>query len=174
MRTIQKPLEGEYAPYAIMYIDLVPDDGVRGQHLRDNLQIVKNLIAAQSEEKLITRCAPGEWTIKEILVHIIDTERIFAYRALRFARNDRTELPGWEQDPYVAYSGANERSIEDILDELTAVRAASIALFNSFDAEVMTRSGISNGHPLSVRSAAYQIAGHELHHVKSIRENYFI
>jgi uncharacterized damage-inducible protein DinB len=70
---------------------------------RAKAQKVKNLIAAQSEEKLITRCAPGEWTIKEILVHIIDTERIFAYRALRFARNDRTELPGWEQDPNVAW-----------------------------------------------------------------------
>lgn len=172
MRRVQKPTEGEYAPYAIMYIDLVPDDGLVLEHLRANLQMVKDLTGPLSDEKLSTPCAPGEWTIKEILVHVIDTERIFAYRALRFARNDATELPGWEQDPYVAASGANTRTIESILEELTAVRLASIALFNTFDEEVMQRSGIANKHNLSVRSALYQIAGHELHHVKSIRENY--
>lgn len=172
MRKFPKPAEGEYAPYAIMYINLVPDDGLVLQHLLSNLQMVKDLISAQSEKKLVTRCAEGEWTIKEILVHVIDTERIFAYRALRFARNDTTELPGFEQVPYVAASGANERSIEDILEELTAVRMATVALFKSLDDEAMSRSGISSRHRLSVRSALYQIAGHELHHVNSIRENY--
>src|SRR5690349_9887613 len=141
MRKIQKPAGGEYAPYAIMYIDLVPDDGLVLQHLLSDLQMVKDLISAQPEEKLVTRCAEGEWTIKEILVHVIDAERIFAYRALRFARNDATELAGFEQDPYVAVSGANERPIEDILEELTAVRMATIALFKNFDDEAITRSG---------------------------------
>ena len=172
MKKIQKPERGEYAPYAIMYIELLPDDGLVLQHLLDNLQMVKDLVRSQPEEKLISRCAEGEWTIKEILGHIIDTERIFAYRALRFARNDATKLPGFDQDVYVAYSGANERRIEDLLEELTIVRMATIALFKSFDEEVLKKSGLSNGHNLSVRAAIYQIAGHELHHINSIRENY--
>lgn len=172
MKKIQKPLAGEYAPYAIMYIDLVPDDGLVLQHLRDNLSITRELVYSLSEEKLTTPCAEGEWTIKEILVHVSDTERILAYRALRFARNDTTEPAGFEQDDYVASSEANTRSIEDILAELTAVRASTIALFKSFSDQALTRSALSNGHNLSVRSAAYQIAGHELHHVNSIKENY--
>jgi uncharacterized damage-inducible protein DinB len=173
MKKIQKPEVGEYVPYAIAYIELVPDDGLVLQHLRDNLQMVKDLVTSQSDEKLSTPCAEGEWTIKEILSHVTDTERIFSYRALRFAHNDTTPLAGFEQDDYVANSNANQRSIDDILEELTAVRMASIALFNSFDTAVMTRSGMSNGHPLSVRAALYQIAGHELHHFNSIKENYF-
>lgn len=172
MKNIQKPEEGEYAPYAIMYIELLPDDGLVLQHLLDNVQMVKELVRSQPEEKLTSRCAEGEWTIKEILAHIIDTERIFAYRALRFARNDTTELAGFDQDAYAEYSGANARRIEDLLEELTAVRTATIALFKSFDEEVMKKSGLSNGYNLSVRSAVYQIAGHELHHVNSIRKNY--
>lgn len=172
MRTVQKPAEGEYAPYAIAYIDLVPNDGLIFEHLRENLQMVKNLVGQLPDEKLSTPCAPGEWTIKEILVHVMDAERIFAYRALRFARHDTTELPGWDQDAYAPFSGANARTIESILDELTAVRQASIALFSTFDDETMQRVGIANNHNLSVRSALYQIAGHELHHVNSIKENY--
>jgi uncharacterized damage-inducible protein DinB len=172
MKKVQKPEAGEYAPYAIMYIDLVPDDGLVLQHLRDNLQMFKDLVGSLSDEKLSTPCAEGEWTIKEIVLHVIDTERVFAYRALRFARNDTTELAGFDQDNYAAYSGANARSIEDLLEELTAVRMATIALFNGFGDEVWTRSGVSSRHNLSVRSALYQIAGHELHHINSIKENY--
>ena len=102
MKKIQKPQAGEYAPYTIMYISLLPDDGLVLHHLLDNVKTVQELVLSQPAEKLTSRCAEGEWTIKEILVHIIDTERIFAYRALRFARNDTTELVGFEQDPYVA------------------------------------------------------------------------
>jgi hypothetical protein len=172
MKTIQKPQAGEYAPYASMYLDLVPDDGLVLQHLQKNLQALKTLILAQPEEKLISRCAEGEWTIKEILSHVTDTERIFCYRALHFARNDTIELPGFDQDLYVASSNANQRHIEDILEEFTAVRTATIALFNSFDPEVWLRGGRSSGNNLTVRAAVYQIAGHELHHVISIKENY--
>src|SRR5947209_16733012 len=172
MKKIPKPQAGEYAPYTIMYISLLPDDGLVLHHLQNNLKTVQQLVRSQPEEKLTSRCAEGEWTIKEILAHIIDTERIFAYRALRFARNDTTELAGFDQDAYAEYSGANVRRIEDLLEELTAVRTATIALFKSFDEEVMKKSGLSNGYNLSVRSAVYQIAGHELHHVNSIRKNY--
>lgn len=172
MESIQKPAEGEFAPYALAYINLVPDDGLVLQHLQDDVQTVTDLFLAQSDEKLSTPCAEGEWTMKEILGHITDTERVFAYRALCFARNDTTEQPGFDQDTYVKYSGANERSAADLLEEFTAVRIATIALFNSFGAEVWTRAGVANGHLLSVRAAAYIIAGHGLHHIESIKQNY--
>ena len=172
MERIQKPAEGEFAPYAGAYINLVANDGLVLHHLQDDVQTVTDLFLAQSDEKLSTPCAEGEWTMKEILAHVTDTERIFAYRALRFARNDTTEQPGFDQDSYVKYSGANARSVADLLEEFTAVRIATIALFNSFGAEAWTRSGVANRHTLSVRAAAYIIAGHELHHIKSIQENY--
>jgi uncharacterized damage-inducible protein DinB len=172
MKKIQKPAKDEYAPYTIMYIGLLPDDGLVLDHLQDNLQTTKNFIRSFPPEKLTYRWAEQEWTIKEILVHIIDDERIYCYRALRFARNDTTPLPGFEQDEYVPYSGANERELEDILAELTAVRQATIAFFNSLTDEALTRTGIGSGNIMSVRAAAYHIAGHELHHLNSIRENY--
>jgi len=174
LRTIPKPAEGEYAPYTLMYIDLLPNDGNVLQHLTNNLALTKCVIRSIPTEKLDKPHAAGEWTIKEILVHIIDDERIYAYRALRVGRNDHTELPGFEQDEYVPYSRANERDIEDILTELEAVRQATITLFNSFDDAALLRSGISSNKIMSVRAAAYHIAGHELHHINSIQENYHI
>lgn len=172
MKLIPKPPAGEYAPYAIMYIGLLPDDERVLQHMQDNLQVVFDLVRSLPVEKLVHRWAAGEWTIKEILGHIIDDERIYCYRALRFARNDPTELPGFEQDDYVAYSGANERELEEILAEYAAVRQATLTFFNSLEARALTRAGVANGHLMSVRAAAYHIAGHELHHLESIRQNY--
>ena len=172
LKLIAKPNEGEYAPYTIMYIGLLPADGKVLHHLQDNLAKTIAFARTFSEEQLITPCAEGEWTIKEILVHIIDDERIYGYRALRYARNDKTELPGFEQDDYVPYSNANGRSLDSILEELTAVRQATITLFNSFDEDALLRKGIGSGNIMSVRAAAYHIAGHELHHLKSIKENY--
>jgi uncharacterized damage-inducible protein DinB len=172
MKIIPKPAAGEYAAYAIMYIGLLPDDGLVLKHLQDNLKTVVELVQSLPTEKLSYRWAEGEWTIKEILGHIIDDERIYCYRALRFARNDATELPGFEQDDYVLYSGANTRDLEEILAEYTAVRNATITFFNSVEERALTRAGVANGHVMSVRAAAYHIAGHELHHLYSIRENY--
>lgn len=172
MKLIPKPTVGEYAPYTIMYIGLLPDDGLVIQHLRANLEKTIKFVRSFPEEKLAVRHAEGEWTIKEILVHIIDDERIYCYRALRFARNDTTELPGFEQDEYVPFSGANDRDIEGIIEELSSVREATITLFNSFDEEALPRKGIGSGNIMSVRAAAYHIAGHEVHHLNSIKENY--
>ncbi len=155
-----------------MYISLLPDDGLVLKHLKDNLESIKALSRFLLEEQLSYRFAEGEWTIKEILVHIIDDERIYAYRALRFARNDITELPGFNQEEYVLHSGANKRSIKDILEEYTVVRLATIALFNSFGEEALKQMGNANGNKMSVRAAVYHIAGHELHHLTSIKQNY--
>lgn len=172
MKQITKPNEGEFAPDTIEYIGLLPDDGLVLKHLADNLQSTRELVLSLSEEKLSYRYAKGKWTIKEILVHIIDDERIYSYRALRFARNDRTELPGFEQDDYAIQSGANERDINDILNELTSVRHATISLFEGLDFVVLNRAGIADGKVMSVRAAAYHIAGHEMRHINIIKERY--
>jgi uncharacterized damage-inducible protein DinB len=172
MRSIPKPKEGEYAPYTTMYIGLLPDDGLVLEHMRENLMLVQELVGSLPDERLSTPHDEGEWTIKEILVHMIDDERIYSYRALRFARNDATELPGFDQEAYVPYSVANERRIEDILEEYAAVRSATITLFSSFDDAALERAGVANGHRMSVRAAAYHLAGHELHHLNSIKQNY--
>lgn len=172
MKRISKPEEGEYAPYAIMYIKLLPDDGLVLKHLADNLPHTLELVRSLPPNKLDVPCAEGEWTVKEILAHMIDVERIYSYRALRFARNDATALPGFEQDDYVLNSGANNRPINDLLDEFSAVRNATIPLFASLDESAFARAGVASGDLMSVRAAAYIIAGHELHHRNSIRENY--
>ncbi len=172
MERIPKPNEGEYAPYAIMYIKLLTDDGLTLDDLKNNYTSMKNFILSLPEEKLTCRYAPDKWTIKEILVHVMDTERIFAYRALRIARNDKTELPGYEQNDYVPYSRANERSLGNIFEEYAAVRVATLSLFQSFSDEDVLRCGTANGNPVSVRALAYLVAGHELHHMKIIRERY--
>jgi uncharacterized damage-inducible protein DinB len=172
MRIISKPGVGEYAPYTLMYIGLLPDDGRVLDYLEQNLWTTLASIRSRPEATLTARHAEGEWTIKEIVAHISDDERIYAYRALRFARSDKTELPGFEQDDYSVRSGANERGIEDLLAELTAVRRSTIAMFASFTDEALMRIGVADGKVMSVRAAAYHIAGHELHHMNSISENY--
>lgn len=172
MRTIQKPKAGEYAPYAIMYIGLLPDDGLVLKHLQDNLEVIRALVSTLPKEQLTAPWAEGEWTIQEILVHIIDDERIYAYRALRSARNDSIELPGFDQELFAAASNANKRSLDDIFEEYAAVRAATITLFKNLEDEVFTRASVANGHAMSVRAAVYHIAGHELHHLNSIQEHY--
>ena len=172
MQIIKKPNKDEYAPYAIMYIDLVPQDGLVLKHLQEALQSTQQFILALPPEKLAVHWKEGEWSIKEILVHIIDTERIFCYRALRFARNDASGLAGFEQDAYIPYSGANERDIAEILEEYTAVRQATLTFFNSLEEEALARAGLVGGNGVSVRAIAWMVAGHEIHHMNSIRENY--
>ena len=172
MKIIPKPEPAEYAPYVIMYIGLLPDDGLILKHLEDYLHATTDFMRGLPEEKLLYRYAEGKWTIKEILAHLIDDERIYSYRALRFGRNDSTELPGFEQDTYALESGANERSLEGLLDEFALVRRSTIALFNSFDVSVLTRSGIASGNVMSVRAIAYHLAGHELRHLNIIKERY--
>ena len=173
MRKIPKPQPGEYAPYTVMYIGLLLDDQLVLQHLSDNFQTMKDFIYALPEDILTVPWQADEWTVQEILGHVMDVERVFCYRALRFARNDSTELPGFEQNDYVPFSGANGRSLDTIFAEYESVRRATITLFNSFDDEALMRSGVASGQRMSVRAAAYIIAGHELHHLYSIRENYF-
>lgn len=172
MQLIQKPAKGEYREYFNTYISKVPDDGNVLQHLQDNWQTVKSTVIDLPEEKLLSTYAPGKWTLKEMLVHMMDTERIMAYRALCVARNDKTDLPSFEQDEYTPYLYANERSITNIMEEYELLRKSTVALFSNFDESAFTRIGIANGAPFSVRAALYIIAGHELHHLQIIKEKY--
>ena len=172
MRKIEKPKDGEFPQYATMYIKLLPDDGLLLTHLKENFDKTKEFILSLPEEKLTHRYAKSKWTIKEILVHIIDDERIYAYRALCFARNDKTELPGFEQDDYALFSNANNRSIENILNEYEAVRNATITLFEGFGETALLREGIANKNKATVRALGYHLAGHELHHINIIKEKY--
>jgi uncharacterized damage-inducible protein DinB len=114
----------------------------------------------------------GKWTIKEILGHVVDDERIYLYRALRFARNDATKLPGFDQNHYAQYSEANRRGITDLLHEFELVRQSTIAFFNGLDNEALMRTGVADGHRASVRALAYHIAGHELRHMNITRERH--
>ena len=172
MRKIEKPKDGEFPPYAIMYIKLLPDDGLLLKHLKENFDKAREFILSLPEEKLTYLYAKNKWTIKEILVHIIDDERIYAYRTLCFARNDKTELPGFEQDDYALFSNANNRSIENILNEYEAVRNSTITLFEGFDETALLREGIANKNKATVRALGYHLAGHELHHINIIKEKY--
>ena len=174
MRIIHKANKGDYPDYAEMYMKLLPDDGAILKHLRDNFLIVKKLIYTLPEEKLWHRYQKEKWSIKEILVHIIDDERIFSYRALRFARNEKLNLMGFDQDAYAYHSQADTRSLDNIFTEYEAVRNATIALFNGLPEDSLDRMGHGTGtaNDATVRALIYHIGGHELHHLKVIKERY--
>ena len=172
MLKIPKPSPGEFAPYAAAYIDLVLEEVALLSHLRHGDNVVFDLVSRIPEAQLAVPFAPGEWTVKQILVHIIDQERVFAYRALRFARGDTTELATFNHDAYVETSKANQRSLDAILAEYRAVRQSTLTLFEGFDDSVLACAGKVGGHSTSVRALAWLIAGHELHHLTSIRNNY--
>jgi uncharacterized damage-inducible protein DinB len=174
LRNISKPKKNEYPPYSAIYMELVKDDGLVLQHMKDNFINVKKFIYSLPEEMLYYRYAEGKWSIKEILVHIIDDERIFAYRALRYARFDKTKLHGFHHKEYVFYSHADERSLESIFEEYEAVRNATIFMFNSFPEQAFVRGGASadSVYNRTVKALAYHIAGHELWHIKIIKERY--
>ena len=177
-RKIHRPKEEEYPIYSQHYFDLIKTDTDILQELHDNFFKLKKLIYSLSEEKLSYRYAQHKWTIKEILVHNIDDERIGVDRALRYARNDKTPLHGFEQNDYAVYSKANERSLENIFEEYWSVRLSTVLLFQNLPEESFLRSGsgidtegeVKNER--TVRAFAYHIAGHELNHIKVIKERY--
>ncbi|MCX2681831.1 DinB family protein [Galbibacter sp. EGI 63066] len=176
-RKINRPQKEEYPAYSQHYFDLIKTDTDILQELHDNFFKLKELIYSLPEDKLTYRYAEGKWTIKEILVHNIDDERIFAYRALRNARNDSTPVHGFEQDDYATYSNANERSLDNIFEEYWSVRLSTLLLFQNLPEESLMRSGSGvdiDGTALkrTVRALAYHIAGHELNHTKVIKEKY--
>lgn len=174
MRIIPKPQPGEYPEYADIYMSLL-DDGVPIlEQLKRNFAEVRDFIYSLPAERLLYRYAPDKWSIKEILVHIVDDERIYAYRALRFARNEQQNLIGFDQDSYAFYSQADKRDLDNIFEEYEAVRKSTIALFNGLPEDSLTRMGHGTGtaNDATVRALAYHIAGHELRHLNVIKERY--
>ncbi|TND02583.1 MAG: hypothetical protein FD123_4045 [Bacteroidetes bacterium] len=168
---IEKPKPGEYAPYYQPYIDKVQDPDplhlMKSQIM--DLQALLSEIPAEKEEFAY---AKNKWTIKQLIGHIIDAERIFTYRALRIARGDQTPLHGFEENDYAASGRFNERSLPDLGHEYAVVRESTVALFKSFDAETLLRTGMANNNTVSVRAILYIIAGHQLHHEQVLRERY--
>lgn len=169
---ITRPADGDCLPYAANYVNLVPVDTDPREALRTQPEEIHAIFAVLSEAQAEKPYAPGKWTLKEMLLHQIDSERVFACRAMRFARGDSQDLPGFEQDDFVANSAANSRSINSLLAEFDATRAATVALFDSFTEEQLNRRGTANGGPATVRALLYITAGHERHHLNIIRERY--
>lgn len=162
----------DYNPYYGTYIAYVKEEELKTALGRD-LEVFQNFISNLSEEKLVYRYKNNKWTIAELIVHIIDTERIFQYRALCIARNDKSSLPGFEQDDYVANSESNSRSKESLLQEFISVRKATISLFDSFSANQLQKRGEASNSPLSTAAAGFIITGHLRHHLRILREYYF-
>ncbi len=171
MRFTPRPEPGEYAPCTIEYFQLVPGTDVL-QHMETCLRTTPEFFHALSEEVLSVPRRSGEWTVKEILQNITDDERIYAYRTLRFAQDDLAELPSFDPEVVASHSGANHRSLASLLDEYVTVRESTPSLFDGLPEDALTRIGTANGNPMSVRAAALHIAGHELHHLDSVRANY--
>lgn len=166
-----RPSADECISYYFTYIDLVPDGDIV-QTLRVQHAEIHQLVNAISEVKAGVGPAPNEWSAKQIVQHLTDTERLFAFRALWFARGEQAALPGMEPNPWVANTNANTRAAGDLLAEFDHVRAASIALFDNLDDAAWLRRGTASGGVMSVRALAWIIAGHELHHNQSLREKY--
>ena len=167
----RRPDASEHSPYFSRYVGLVPDGDILAILRRDRDQW-QTLIAELSEARADHRYAEGKWSIREVVGHMIDTERIFAYRALRIARNDQTNLPGFEQDDYIPAAQFDRRPWSGLLEEFEAVRHSNVLMFRGLHQEAWERQGMSNGKLLSVRAAAYVIAGHERHHMKVLRDQY--
>ena len=168
---IARPGTDEYAPYYGTYIGKVPDGDLRAMlssQLRETLALIRSIPESRGGH----RYAPDKWSIKEVLGHLVDSERIFSYRALRIGRGDSTPLPGFEQDDYVPSGRFGERTLHDLADELGAVRQATIHLFAHLDEAALERRGTASGKSISVRALAYIIAGHELHHVGILKTRY--
>jgi hypothetical protein len=169
---LAKPEPGEYAAYYEKYIALVPVTDVAGALEAQRVQTMQRF-AGRSERDGNFRYAADKWTVKEVLGHVNDAERIFTYRALRIARGDQTPLPGFEQDDYVRSGGSNERPLASLVEEFAHIRSASLALFRSFREEEWLRRGTASNNGVTVRALAFITAGHELHHRRILEERYF-
>lgn len=168
----QPPAPAEYAAFYQKYVDLVPPGHDPLAQLRSQPIVLRALLTPLTDQQYQFRYAPGKWSIGESLVHMIDTERIFSYRALRIGRGDTTPLAGFDQDQYVPQSGAEGRSVASIWVEYEAVRAATLCLFESFGPDTYLKQGTASGGAISVRALAYILPGHEAHHIALFRERY--
>ncbi|MDQ1004700.1 putative damage-inducible protein DinB [Neobacillus niacini] len=168
---IQRPTENEYPDYYQPYIKLVPNGDIV-EILQENLLEVTNLFKGLSEEETNLRYATGKWSVKEVLGHIIDTERIMTYRLLRVSRGDQSPLAGFNETDYVEAAQTHNLSMEAILEDFKATRNAAITLIQNTPREAWANKGNANGMEITTRAIAYIIAGHEMHHRKIVEERY--
>jgi DinB superfamily len=170
--TIARPQPGEYAPYYERYVSLVQGEDILNT-LDQQRREAMLLLSCRDDDEGDFRYAPEKWSAKEVLGHVCDTERVFAYRALRFSRVDATPLEGFEQDDYVRNGAFSQRPLSDLVEDFIAVRRATLSLLRNLDEAAWVRRGIANKNEVSVRALAYIIAGHELHHRRILEEKYF-
>jgi uncharacterized damage-inducible protein DinB len=169
--TIPRPQADEHVAYFGKYIEKVPDGDLISM-LREQLMDTVALLKDVSPEKADYAYGPGKWTIKEVVGHLMDTERVMAYRALTFARKDQTNLPSFDENAWVPAANFGARSLGDLLEELQVVRASTIQFAKHLDDETLKRRGKANNNEVSVRALLYIIAGHERHHVALLKEKY--
>jgi len=169
---IARPQAGEYAPYYERYISLIQENDILATLDRQRRETVL-LLSGLSEEQGDFRYAPDKWSAKQVLGHVCDTERIFAYRALRIARGDATPIEGFEQDEYVKNGPFARHALAEVIEDYIAVRRATISLLRSLEEAAWSRRGTANKNEVTVRAIAYTIAGHELHHRRILQEKYF-
>jgi hypothetical protein len=169
--TIVRPATDEYAPFHATYVGEVPDGDVLAL-LEEQGKETMALLHSVGEQRSGYRYAAGKWSIREVVGHIMDAERVFSYRALTFARGDGTALPGFDENGWAAVSNAHRRTLADLLGEFSALRAATVALFRSFSEAELARHGTASGHRVTVRGLLYVVTGHERHHVRILRERY--
>ncbi len=171
MKIIEKPQTGEYAPYFGRYISLVPEGDLLATLETQGTRTL-SVLRGLSESDGDFCYEPGKWSIKQMVGHMNDTERVFAYRLLCAARNDRSPLPSFEQDGYVQFGGFAGRTLANLVEELAAIRKTTLCLLRGLEDSAWTRQGIVNQLEVSVRAIGYMIAGHELHHQGILRERY--
>jgi len=167
-----RPEPDEYAAYYEKYVSLLSANDIFAI-LEKQPPEIAGLLSTRKEADGDLRYAPGKWSVKEVLGHVIDSERVFSYRALRIARNDRTPMEGFEQDDYVKYGPFSQCSLAALVEEFKSVRLATLSLFRGLDEAAWVRRGVANKNEVSVRAIAYIIAGHELHHKRILQEKYF-
>lgn len=169
---MNKPEHEKIPAFYRKYVELVPEDKELMPLLIESRDGFLDLLKEIPEEKGSYAYAEKKWTIKELINHVCDAERIFAYRALRFGRGDLTDLPGFEQDDYVENSGANSLDFEELMTEFRNIRNSTIDLFNGFDSKALTRFGSANGFRIDVNTLGYIIIGHLYHHQRELKNKY--
>jgi hypothetical protein len=168
---LPRPVAGDVAPYYFGYVDLVPKGDVLAL-LAGELAETRAALRGLAPEKETYRYAPGKWSVREVIGHVLDAERVFGNRAFHMARGDAAPLPSMEQDDYVATGGADRRTLADLFEELDLLRRSHLRMFQSFDAETWERVGTAAGVPFRVRAFPFVLAGHELHHRRVLVEKY--
>ena len=169
--TIPRPAADEASPYYHGYIAQVSGENL-GEQLVDQLAEVERLFGAVDDTSALARYSPGKWSVKEVLGHLVDVERIFAYRLLRIGRGDITPLPGFDENVYVPPAGFDDRALRDLVAEFRAVRLSTVALLNGLPSAAWSRRGSASGNPVSTRALAYIIVGHVTHHLGVLRDRY--